>query len=458
MNINLIKLKRSHLLLILIIILGLTIQLLYYLSIHQKVIMVSDSWTYLNGAKMMQKGFYIDVYRPPVYLLILLLFGTLMTWEKYYIGVILFQVFLSILDSILIYRISNIITNKKSIGLITALMVNLSMSIYGWNFMIMTESLSIFLVTLITFLAIKYFQSPEKAYSIPLIFTLIVAIFTKPFFLFLPILLVIIYLIKYFLIPDLKYKAHFKEIALSLILIYGLVLIYSTINFLQNGYFGITSVSNVNCFGKVLQYQLEDKGSNIKLINDINNAYASTPKDNLISKYYLEPWNFIGKYGWEKNNYSEIGKYSSSIIKKEFLSYTTKSLLLTLKLMIFTDPFKDFIAINHLSYNELPSKVVKSVYNFFSIIGELYFILILVFLVFLSYIFLLRIDLITKHFNLLIITLLIIYHYLVSAFFSYGDYCRLLAPCYVLLYFLIVNSITAFAGSFSRYLSNKYRL
>lgn len=441
MTIHFNKIKKSQILLTLIIILGLVIQLLYYISIHQKVIMLSDSWTYLNGAKMLQRGFYIDVYRPPVYLLLISLSGTLLTWQNYYIGVILIQVILLILDTIIIYKISNIITNKRYIGLITALIINLSMSVYGWNFMIMTESLSIFLVTLISFLAIKYFKNPKKVYFLSLISSLIAAIFLKPFFLFFPLLFAFIFLIKYFLLHDLKYKNQYKNLVLGLLVIYSLVLIYSYLNFVHNGYFGLTSVSNVNCFGKVLQYRFENKGNNIKLINDIKKAYASTSSENLVNNYYLEPWNFIGKYGWRKNNYKEIGKFSSDIIKKTFLDYTLESLRLTLKLIIFYDPFKDFNAIKQLNNSAFSSKIVKSVYNFSSKVGVLHYVLLLIPLIFIPYIFSLKIDLIRKYFDILIIVLIVGYHYLVSAFFSYGDYCRLLAPCYVLIYFLIVNAI-----------------
>ena len=420
---------------------GIVIRIVYYLSINQDIIYYSDSWTYLNCAKVMGERFYIDVYRPPVYPLVLLLCALVFSWDRFFIGLIIIQVFLSMISTVLIYKIGLIISNNKPVSLLAALVVNISISTFGWDFMIMSENFSIFLITLITYTLLKYFQTQNIKYLYALAADLLLLVFTKPFFIGLPIFIIIIFILYY---PLNKVKYHSRPLftfTISICLIYAFVFGYCTLNNKINGFYGITSVSNVNCFGKILQYKMEAYGDNTKLKDDINNAYISTPKDNLVRGEYLEPWGFLGKYGWANNNYFEPGRFSSSIIKNNLILYITNSLQLTANLMIELNPFRDFIAINAIDNNSIYSRFINMASVILSPINSLYFLIPLFLLELLIYIAAFKISYIKSHIGPLIVLLLILYHYLMSAFFSYGDYCRLLAPSYYLIYLLMIFNL-----------------
>ncbi len=446
------------------LLLGLIVRALYYIILGQDIVMVSDSWTYLNAAKALEKSFYLDVYRPPVYIVPVLVSGIIFSWEKFYIGVIIFQSLLSMLSTILIYKISLLIMAGRLTGFFTALVVNLSIAAYGWDFMVMTESLSIFFVTLITYLILAYFKEEKKILLYYLLGAVILAIFTKPFFIFLPPVILAIFVLNYLLGHSRKLRVNLKTIAVGCIIIYTLVFGYSVLNFKVNGFLGMTSVSNVNIFGKILQYKMEYLGNNQDLKSDISCAYTTTTKDNLVGGTFLEPWGFLSQYGWGKDNYGSLGKFSKSIILEHPFTYIKESIILSAGLLKNQCPFNDYIALKAIEKrSNIPFfNVIDSINRSVDKVNSLYLLILLSLIELLIYLaykgwstIQLRLNSTPEKENhssrlnkigIITVVVIILYHYLTSAFFSYGDYCRLLAPSYYLIYFLIVYNIFRILG------------
>lgn len=450
--------KKIDVPLLTVIIVGIVVRYLFFISIGQNIIMVSDSWTYLNCAKMLQKTFYLDVYRPPVYPAAILFCGTFLSWEKYYIGIIFIQVIMSILSTILVYKICMFICRSRLIGLLTSLIANISISTYGWDFMLMTENFSIFFVTLLTYLVLKYSRNHKPLYFCSIFIVLLLLIYTKPFFLFMPVLVMLLLILSAKLNG---FKINLTPIITGCMIIYLSVFFYSVLNYKLNGYFGLTSVSNVNCFGKILQYKMEPFGNNTEIKEDIKHAYNNTSKDNLVGGQYLEPWGFLSKYGWGHNNYKDLGDFSYSIIKANPFLFIIKSLSITGHIIFKTCPFRDFIAVNALERSHSGLEfifILKSLTNAI----ELLYASIIVFFIYTALIIIyysiqsffnynlfklkrkgtINKDYLYSHmFGLLTISIIILYHYLVSSFFSYGDYSRLLAPSYYLMYLAMTLSL-----------------
>lgn len=452
---------KKHSLLLLILLIGICVRIIFYASISKDIISVSDSGTYLNAAKMLNKTFYVDAYRPPVYPLLILLSGIIFSWNKYYIGLIISQVLLSFAGTILIYRIAGIISEHKIIGIISALVVNLSIYAFGWDFMIMTECLSIFLVTLIAYLTITFFQNNRRLTLIWLVTALFLAVFTKPFFVFLPILILMIFIFGHFFVKNLDLKLYIKPILIGIILIYVSALAYSGVNYKINGFFGMSSVGNVNAFGKILQYHMETLGSDNDILEDIKSAYASAPADNLVGGNFLEPWRFISGYGWKIDNYKRIYDFSTSAVYREPFVYIRNSIKLTYKLIFMQNPFRDFIAIKNINISKnlfviTINKLVSAI-NYFDIF---YLLIPLLFFDATAYIFLVFSAKFRRfvestgssRFYMFILAAILLYHYFMSAFFSYGDYCRLLSPACYIMYLVIIYYLISITILIKQYL------
>jgi hypothetical protein len=216
------------------------------------------------------------------------------------------------------------------------------------------------------------------------------------------------------------------------------VFAYSSLNYLQNSFFGISSIGNVNMFGKILQYKMEGLGDNYKLQNDIVQAYENESKEFIVNEGFLEPWHFIGVYGWSSSNYAEVGRFSRKIILQNPMQYMNKSLKLAWNLLIYNSPFRDYIAEGAIARSAHPDIVMFTLKQLTDKLNKLYLLLLLP-LFELVFLFLLpgRRQFKERVWQLAAVYLIILYHYVITAFLSYGDYCRLLVPSYFLMYALM---------------------
>lgn len=425
-----------NLFLLIALILGATVRILFFKSIDGPIL-ISDSETYIGGAKNLLPYLRLDEYRPPIYLLQLALCGLLFTWQNLLTAAVILQSIIGLFTVVILYKLVLEAFENRAAAYISAFSAAISITIYCWDFMLLTENLSIFLVTLLAYYLVLYLKYSNIRHLKILAVIQVVLVFTKPFFLALPILMLLIFTIKQFFTGGFRFNTHFKTALLGLAGIFLSVLIYSGINQFQHSFFGITTVGKVNTFGKILQYGMSEYGDNKKLAGDIREAFSNTPEQYIVEGRFPEPWHFIGSYGWNTGHYSEIGKFARSIMLKKPAEYMFKSVKLTGSLLV-QSPFKDFIAESEIIKAGHPNKIMlafkKAAQAF-----DLLYILILLPAVEILFLLIFRREKLLKGkgFLLLGIFLLILYHYLVSAFFSYGDYCRLLAPSYPLIYAVI---------------------
>jgi len=429
----------------LILLAGIIVRICFYYSLDG-AITVSDTPTYVGGAMNLYSNLWLSEYRPPVYPIGIIIAALLFSWHNLNTGVILLQILLSLVNVIFVYKLVYEAFNSKVLALTTSFILAISFRIYCWDFIILTENFAILLVTLITYTMVRYFKCKEKKYLTRMFALMLTAIFTKPFFLMLPFAVLFIFLLRYFIVKDIELKTISRAFITGIASIYICIFCYSAVNYAQNLYFGLTTVGNVNYFGKILQYNMFDTGSNQELINDIEYAFKTEKPEFKVNNEYLEPWHFVGTYGWTKNHYNAVGKFATEIILRHPVKYTIESLKLTYKLMALNSPFKDYIADAALSDAGHPNVLMMTVRKPTDYFDGLYKLVVLCFL---EAVYLLISKRKTKNikdwFFIPGISILIIYHYVVSAFFSYGDYCRLLAPSYSLIYIVIAMYIYRFS-------------
>ncbi len=423
------------------IICGLAVRYLFFISVDPPLCF-SDTPTYMDGAFSIFHHLHMNEYRPPVYPAGLMLSGILFNWENVGTGIIYFQIVLSAVNSFYVFKLVSLSFGNKLLAYFAAFMVTISYKIFAWDFVILAENFSILTVTLLTYNLIMYIKYYKKA-TLAIIWVLsVLAIFTKPFFLFIPFIILLIFAASIFIYGNKVIRSHTRLAVTGFIAVYICVFAYSMVNYLQNGYFGLTTVSNVNSFGKVIQYKMENLGDNKKLIGDIKHAMENEKDEYKVGNEFLEPWHFIYSYRWEGNHYSEVGRFSRQVILHHPAEYAARSIKLTYELIVLDSQIRNYIADAALTRAGHPNKTLLALRKFTDIFDRLYIFLSLCAIeMFIIIIFVKR-----KAFNIekqatFIILVIILYHFLVSAFISYGDYSRLIAPCYALIYSIICLNI-----------------
>lgn len=424
----------------------------YWLRLSlDSAITTSDTSTYISGARSIYFNLLLNEYRPPVYPLCIIASGVFFSWEHLNRGIILLQIIFSLVNVVFTYKLAAMLTGNKLTGYLSALIVAVNFRVFSWDFVILTENLSILIVTMTAYYLVSYLGFEKNRDFSILIGVLLSGIFTKPFFLMLPFVIFFAIILRQIQKKAFDYKLLFRKISVAAFLILFSVFAYSYVNYAQNSFFGITTVGNVNYFGKILQYNMQHMGDNDNLKEDLEYAFKTEKPEHIVHGRYLEPWYFIGTYGWSKDHYKEIGRFSTEIIKKHPLIFIKESSKLTYSLFIYDSPFEDYIADSWIQKagHKYPALVILRMLT--EKIDSLYFFLIIcLFDTLIKLIQIKRKGVDGKSFLTGVLLSIVLYHYIISAFFSYGDYCRLLVPCYPLIYIIItvyLVKISSFAYS-----------
>ncbi len=421
----------------LILLAGMAARLAFYNSIDG-AISTSDSPTYVDGAFGLFYHFWLNEYRPPVYPLGIGLMGSMFLWKNLNTSLVLLQVLLSLINVAVVFKLTLEAFGKRVPAYMAALATAVSFRIFSWDFVILSENFAILFATVIAYYMVLYLKYKNVKHLKRLLIFVLLAIFTKPFFLLLPLALLVILFIRQLTAGDLSLRSMVRPLSAGIAAVYLTVFSYCLVNYAQNVYFGITSVGNVNYFGKILQYKMEGLGKNRELIGDIEYAFKVEKPEFKVKGEYLEPWHFVGTYGWTENHYREVGKFAREIILSNPVRYFTESTRLTYQLFVLNSPFKDFIAEYVVERASHPDRFFMGLKKVTGVLDGLYLLLVLGVIELLSLIVLgIKQKKISANFHIITLMLLILYHYFISSFLSYGDYCRLLAPCYPLIYIIL---------------------
>lgn len=229
--------KTWHPVLLLAIALGLRIYIfiLMYPVIHSD----SVSYFFLNELGTVRTPGY------PLFIELILSVNDLFSFSGDYFKVIAFgQLFiLGMLNSYLIYKITNYLTSNKIFSLMMGIIYNFNYVVIGFEFQIMTETLSITLLLAVTMISIQLFKTKKTT----AIFAGLLSAFlllTRPIFLLWGIFLPFVTLIGFY--PESKRKNFFKKVApvLILFLLTNIIAIgaWSLRNKIKFNYFGISSL------------------------------------------------------------------------------------------------------------------------------------------------------------------------------------------------------------------------
>jgi len=428
------KIVHNYLIMAAIIICGAGVRILFFKSIG-KAIEVSDTTTYYDCAMSIYYHLGLNEYRPPIYPLGIMIMAANYGWAN--IGYVMpyLQSLLGLLNVFVIYLLVNEAFQNRIIAYISSFIAAISFTIYNWDFILLSENFSIFLVTLAAYCLVLFFNRQRVKFLYYSFIISFLAIYTKPFFLMLPILILIFILLRFFMLKDISLYKLIKPLSLCLAVIYGSIVLYSALHYAQTGYFGFSSVGSVNYLGKVMQYNMGGYVPELK--DDIDRFMANEDAGRLVNGKFPEPWHFVGNYGYIGNHYEKAGQYAKAILVRHPFEFIVKSLGQTVELLL-KSPFEDYIAINELAISENKSALLVDIKKMTDFFDRAYILVIPAITEMLYLIFFAKKKTKKILFPIVIIVLIILYHYAVAAFFSYGDYPRLIVPAYPLIYIVMV--------------------
>lgn len=272
----------------------------------------NDTASYMEYDANILKG-EIDPFRTPVYPNILNIVEILSKSEiTTYMLIIFLQEIVSIISVLVLYNILKKTFVSKISKWMTTLIYACLPAIFTYNKVILTESLSISLFVIYFSLMIRYLAKPTNTKTIVLgIFTLFL-IMLRPSFIY----LIVVLLILFGLIFIFKKENRMQSIlGIGVVLCLGLcILVYCFLNKVQNNFFGISNVTQINQLDTVIGMEIYDTKDSrdegiINIINQRLDGYSTpwfrTTTDKIMKEYTSD----------------EIGEYLKRCLKNNFLDY-----------------------------------------------------------------------------------------------------------------------------------------
>ncbi|OGG20028.1 hypothetical protein A3D03_06350 [Candidatus Gottesmanbacteria bacterium RIFCSPHIGHO2_02_FULL_40_13] len=382
----------------------------------------------LSGGKILNLVFNDE--RTPFYLAFLHL-GMILTGNhnpnyqssEFYKGAYLItslQTIFGILGISLIYLTLKKIRVNPQKALLFSLFLSLNIMIFSWEKILLTESLTIFLLILIFYIAVNLLIYNTKPYKLLLILCSMALFLLKPIYLGLPILFLIIYL-----------SHNYQREKISFVIIF--LIIYSTLpvsyigyNFLERKYLGINHITDINMLGKIMQFNLS-----------ITNAqkfpyFYETLSDYRQKKLPQMPYRFLEYYDPEIYDHTEklntLAGFNSKVISSNLREFLTRSALQIPSAMLENSEIINTVI--------PPSGVTNLIYlNLFKLYSAIqYLTLISIPFLFISVFLFFRKRNNLKLAVIFLAGLISFYQIVLSVFFSYGEFGRLIVVVQPFLY------------------------
>ncbi|HZR43526.1 MAG TPA: hypothetical protein VFB12_25655 [Ktedonobacteraceae bacterium] len=302
---------------LLLILLALIVTVFYYLN-YPGVELNADTPAYLHVVERIQTHAYqlADTWRLPGYPLLILLVYAL-SGQGNLMAVSIVQAGLFVLATLEIYVLALWLAGRAWLAFLIGLLVGSNIILLSYVKPIMSEGVALWLLTTLA-LAIAYFVRTTSVRAFWLVVICILPLFlTRPEWTYLPLPL-----FAYLLLVALRRgmaQRLWRHGLIALGLIYVVVGGYVAGNALMNHYAGITAIENINLFGKVLQYNMQDEAGP---------EYAATVRriDVYRSRGDWDPYHILPHVPeLAQDNAAPAAQFARSIIVQHPLEFLVKS-------------------------------------------------------------------------------------------------------------------------------------
>jgi len=217
---------------------------------------------------------------------------------------------------IIIARIVWFLSGERRIVMVLTLLSATAFSVFWYERLMLTESLSVFFLLLWTLLVFHLFEKATGARHVLVLFVSWILFLLRPFFLYLPAAALLFLLVVH------KGKRMAGMTLLFLLLYAVLPCLFVFFNIQFHGYHGINTASDFNIFGRILQYRLPvDAGRQYRWLSDMVEAdrYQTTNPFLFIGTYFPQYYNTPQKQ-------EEFRLFTRAVLKANLGTYIASSL------------------------------------------------------------------------------------------------------------------------------------
>ena len=273
---------------------------------------------------------FLDATRTPGYPILLALIFSV-TGEGNLRAVTYVQAALVVIAALEIYPLVYLLTRRRWVACVLAALVGANLYILDWERLVRDETLSFLILVTLFLLLAMYVRTERTLFLGVLTIVFLAAIFTRPALVLLPGILLALLALRSQRLARLRIQ--WRGLLLSLVVTYGLVGGYMVVNAATFGFFGMTKVMNINLFGKVLEYRMQNESSapQYAQLRADADQYVRTVSP-LGSTGPLSPYAFVNgtwrtppDYEYSRAEYTLVGAYSKDIILHHPIQYALDS-------------------------------------------------------------------------------------------------------------------------------------
>lgn len=322
-----------------------------------------DTETYINYDANILKG-EVNSFRTPIYPYILKFVSIFNTSEiSIYKNTTYLQEIVSIISVIILYITLEKTFKNQITSSIATVAYGCMPAIFTYNRVILTESLSISLFVMYFCLVLKYLKEPTNKKTIFIGLFTIFLIFLRPSFIYLIIALAIMFILIFIIKKEYRKQA---VLGGGVLIFIGLTILgYSYLNKLQNGFFGMSTVTQNNQLDIILQMGIY----NTKDIQDegIINIIEQRLDGNMVTWYTKT----LGKIQ-EEYTTDEIADYIGRCIKNNFKDYVVGT---TKRIFKISLSYCDEVYLG-VGYNNLIKPVIPFIIIYLYLLFEVIYIIV----------------------------------------------------------------------------------
>lgn len=341
--------------------------------------------------------------------------------------IIFAQMALGIISTVILFYLARALIPNLKLAFAATLLAAINPNVFGWEKLVITESLSISLVVILIWVSLLLFKRVRLGLLLLLCVLSIYAILLRPALFYLPAVLFGFLLLK---------RRTIILVLITAIITYGAIFAYMEGNKKNNGFFGLTSVSHINLLGKVFQYDfplLPGRNSEENNLVGLLQSYKATYPTS------RDPWNFIVNTGnpYYMGDYYMVtlNGYTQYILLRHLPAWIFKSLLLIPQ--ILTTPMAFIVIKKDAIFGQTLSTLSQITYY----AGYVYLMTVILFpLLFLR----IKKNAGKTYWPILLVFCIVFTHLFTSTLFGYAEYARLRAPIEPLLPMVTIGTLCLF--------------
>lgn len=337
-NVSSLQLKNKKVMFVFLLII--LIRIIYYFNVDLTIAHDTNGYVYFNWNAFLSGNMQP---RTPIYPLIITFFKIFST--QYFLQLVaIFQIFVSFLSLVFLYKILNLLNKNKFINLILIFIYGVNPTIMSWDMCILTESISLSLTIFLFYYVILYLYVPKFKLGLICSCIIFIMIFLRPTFLLFYVFFIILLILK--IIFSKNKKIFYKNLSTASIIL--VILLGYAYQFKQE--YGIFSISDAMPRQQLYIYLEKEFYKYEKSDSFINDCYniMETKDKSLWEKTFI----LLDKYG---NSY--ISDRTNNF-KKENLSIFLKDYTYTVTVH-WKNSFMPYINIESIHTN-----FVYSLFNF----------------------------------------------------------------------------------------------